>query len=125
MVRGLPDNAFSTLESVVGWVSTWFGWYYIALTTSVLVFVLFLGFSRYGNVRLGPEHSRPEFSTGAWASMLFAAGIGTDLIFYAVYEPAYQYLTRRPSRAAPSRPPARAPCGRCSTTACPAGGCTP
>ena len=24
--------------------------------------------------------------------MLFAAGIGTDLVFYAVYEPAYQYL---------------------------------
>lgn len=88
----LPDNAYSTLESVVGWVSTWFGWYYIALTTAVLAFVLFLGFSRYGRVRLGPEHSRPEFSTGAWAAMLFAAGIGTDLIFYAVYEPAYQYL---------------------------------
>lgn len=88
----LPESAFSRLEAIVGWVSTWFGWYYIALTTSVLAFVLFLGFSRYGNVRLGPEHSRPEFSTGAWAAMLFAAGIGTDLIFYAVYEPAYQFL---------------------------------
>ncbi|MCM0621230.1 choline BCCT transporter BetT [Nocardioides bruguierae] len=87
-----PDHAYSTLESVVGWVSTWFGWYYVALTTSVLLFVLGLGFSRFGRVRLGPEHSRPEFSTGAWAAMLFAAGIGTDLIFYAVYEPAFQYL---------------------------------
>ena len=38
----LPDNAYSTLESVVGWVSTWFGWYYIALTTAVLAFVLYL-----------------------------------------------------------------------------------
>ncbi len=87
-----PVNAFATLETVVGWVSTWFGWYYIALATAVLVFVVFLGFSRYGSVRLGPEHSRPEFSTGAWAAMLFAAGIGTDLMFYAVYEPATQYL---------------------------------
>ena len=87
------DNAASTLAGVVGWVSTWFGWYYISLTTAVLLFVLFLGFSRYGSVRLGPEHSRPEFSTGAWASMLFAAGIGTDLIFYAVYEPSTQYLS--------------------------------
>ena len=86
------DNAFTTLEGVVGWVSTWFGWYYILLTSAVLLFVIFLGVSRYGTVRLGPEHSRPEFSTGAWASMLFAAGIGTDLIFYAVYEPSLQYL---------------------------------
>ena len=88
-----PDRAFSTLETVVGWVSTWFGWYYIALTTAVLVFVVYLGFSRFGSVKLGPEHSKPQFSTGAWAAMLFAAGIGTDLIFYSVYEPATQYLT--------------------------------
>ena len=88
-----PENAYSTLEGVVGWVSTWFGWYYIALTTAVLIFVIFLGFSRFGSVRLGPEHSTPEFSTGAWAAMLFAAGIGTDLMFYAVYEPVTQYLT--------------------------------
>jgi choline/glycine/proline betaine transport protein len=89
----LPDNALTTLERTFGWVSTWFGWYYIALTTVVLIFVLFIGMSRYGAVRLGPDHSRPEFSTGAWAAMLFAAGIGTDLIFFAVYEPVVQYLT--------------------------------
>ncbi len=88
-----PKNAESTLGDVVSWVSTWFGWYYIALTTAVLIFVIFLGLSRFGSVKLGPEHSRPEFSTGAWASMLFAAGIGTDLMFYAVYEPVTQYLT--------------------------------
>lgn len=88
-----PANAEKVLGDVVGWVSTWFGWYYIALTTAVLVFVVFLAVSRHGRVRLGPEHSRPEYSTLAWASMLFAAGIGTDLMFYAVYEPVTQYLT--------------------------------
>jgi choline/glycine/proline betaine transport protein len=88
-----PKHAYSTLEGVVGWVSTWFGWYYVALTTVVLVFVLFVGISRFGKVRLGPEHSQPEFSTGAWAAMLFAAGIGTDLMFFAVYEPVTQYLS--------------------------------
>ncbi len=87
-----PDRAEATLASLVGQVSTGFGWFYIALTSSVLVFVLYLAFSKHGTVRLGPDHSRPEFSTGAWAAMLFAAGIGTDLIFYSVYEPAVQYL---------------------------------
>jgi choline/glycine/proline betaine transport protein len=88
-----PGHAEERLGEVVGWVSAWFGWYYIALTTAVLVFVVFLAVSRHGRVRLGPEHSRPEYSTLAWASMLFAAGIGTDLMFYAVYEPVTQYLT--------------------------------
>ncbi|NPC99025.1 choline BCCT transporter BetT [Nocardioides sp. zg-DK7169] len=87
-----PEHAYSTLGDLVAWVSTWFGWYYVALATGILGFVLFLGCSRYGSVRLGPEHSRPQFSTGAWSAMLFAAGIGTDLMFYAVYEPVTQYL---------------------------------
>ncbi len=88
-----PVRAEATLASWVGYVSDWFGWFYILLATSVLVFVLFLGLSRHGHVRLGPQHSRPEFSTLAWASMLFAAGIGTDLMFFAVNEPVVQYLT--------------------------------
>ncbi len=88
-----PVRAEATLASWVGYVSTWFGWFYIALATAVLVFVVFLGVSRHGTVRLGPQHSRPEFSTLAWASMLFAAGIGTDLMFFAVNEPVVQYLT--------------------------------
>ncbi len=87
-----PTSAASTIGVVVGWTTEWFGWFYIALATAVLVFVVFLGVSRYGRTKLGPEHSRPEFSTFAWAAMLFAAGIGTDLMFFAVAEPVTQYL---------------------------------
>ncbi|NMD18302.1 MAG: high-affinity choline transporter BetT, partial [Synergistaceae bacterium] len=77
---------------MTAWVTEWFGWFYVLLATAVLVFVLYLGVSRYGHIRLGPDHSRPEFSTFAWASMLFAAGIGTDVMFYSVVEPASQYM---------------------------------
>ncbi|HEU5034855.1 MAG TPA: choline BCCT transporter BetT, partial [Mycobacteriales bacterium] len=87
-----PTSAADTIGVVVGWATEWFGWFYIALATAVLVFVIFLGVSRYGRTKLGPEHSRPEFSTFAWAAMLFAAGIGTDLMFFAVAEPVTQYL---------------------------------
>ena len=95
------------------------------LGTSILVFVLYLGISRYGTMRLGPDHSRPEFSTFAWASMLFAAGIGTDVMFFSVVEPVTQYIAppvgeRRDRR----RPHARRRSGRCSTTASRAGRCT-
>ncbi|CCG05400.1 choline BCCT transporter BetT [Blastococcus saxobsidens] len=87
-----PASAADTIGSLVGWTSEWFGWFYIAFATVVLVFVLAIAFSRYGRVKLGPEHSAPQFSTFAWASMLFAAGIGTDLMFFAVAEPVTQYL---------------------------------
>jgi choline/glycine/proline betaine transport protein len=87
-----PTTAAETIGTLVGWTSEWFGWFYILFATAVLVFVLFLGISRYGRTKLGPEHSTPQYSTFAWASMLFAAGIGTDLMFFAVAEPVTQYL---------------------------------
>ncbi|MGC1208604.1 MAG: BCCT family transporter, partial [Ornithinimicrobium sp.] len=85
-----PEAAEARIGSLVGYTGTWFGWFYIALATVVLVFVLFLGISRYGHVKLGPDHSKPEFSTFSWAAMLFAAGIGTDLMFFSVAEPVTQ-----------------------------------
>src|SRR5699024_6755109 len=36
--------------------------------------------------------SRPQYTTFSWAAMLFAAGIGTDLMFFSVAEPVTQYL---------------------------------
>lgn len=86
-----PTHAESTLGEVVTWISDWFGWFYIALATAILVFVIFLG-ARHSTVRLGGPDDRPEFSTFSWAAMLFAAGIGTDVMFFAVAEPASQYL---------------------------------
>ena len=86
-----PTNAESVIGELVGAVGTGFGWFYVALATVIVGFVIFLGVSRYGSIRLGPDHSRPEFSTFAWASMLFAAGIGTDVMFYSVIEPVSQY----------------------------------
>ncbi len=87
-----PEAAEARIGSLVGYASSWFGWFYIALATIVLVFVLFLGISRYGHIKLGPDHSKPEYSTFSWAAMLFAAGIGTDLMFFSVAEPVTQYL---------------------------------
>lgn len=87
-----PAMAEGVILTVVEWVTGAFGWFYILLTTVVLVFVVCVGFSRFGRIRLGPDHSRPEFSTFAWASMLFAAGIGTDVMFFSVVEPVSQYV---------------------------------
>lgn len=87
-----PQGAGDAIGVLVGWISEWFGWFYILIATVFLVFVVFLALSPYGKIKLGPEHSKPDFSTFSWAAMLFAAGIGTDLMFFAVAEPVTQYL---------------------------------
>jgi choline/glycine/proline betaine transport protein len=81
-----------TISAVLSWVSSTFGWYYLLAATLYIVFVLFVASSRFGAIKLGPEQSKPEFSLLSWSAMLFAAGIGIDLMFFSVAEPVTQYM---------------------------------
>lgn len=87
-----PEQAGGVLGAVVSWVASRFGWYYILTAAVVVVFVAVVGMSRMGAVKLGPDHSTPAFSLFTWTAMLFAAGIGIDLMFFSVAEPVAQYL---------------------------------
>nr|WP_286980822.1 choline BCCT transporter BetT [Corynebacterium sp. UBA5992] len=87
------ESAANTLANVTGWIGTNLGWFYVLTATIAVVFVLYIAFSNVGNIRLGPDHSRPKFNTFSWASMLFAAGIGVDLMFFAVAEPVTMYMS--------------------------------
>ena len=57
----------------------------------ILFFCIYLGLSRFKNIRLGGADCKPEFSTWAWLSMLFNAGIGLVLMFYSVAEPIIHF----------------------------------
>ena len=86
------ESAAETLANVTGWIGTNLGWFYVLTATIAVVFVLYIAISNAGNIRLGPDHSRPKFNTFSWVSMLFAAGIGVDLMFFAVAEPVTMYM---------------------------------
>ena len=74
-----------------GWVAQNLGWFYIFSVSALLVFLLGLAVSRYGNIRLGADDSRPDYSNLTWFTMLFAAGIGTILMFWGVAEPVSHF----------------------------------
>lgn len=63
------------------------GWFVMLSVTALLGLCLVLAFSKYGRIRLGDDDDRPEFSTASWIAMLFAAGMGVGLLFWAVAEP--------------------------------------
>lgn len=87
-----PESASGVLSSAVTWIAINLGWFYIALATAVTVFIIAIAAGRWGTIRLGPDHSRPQFSLYSWSAMLFAAGIGVDLLFFGVAEPIFQYF---------------------------------
>ncbi|WP_421863896.1 choline BCCT transporter BetT [Parvibaculum sp.] len=86
------DSANLVINTTLAWISNSLGWFYFVAIVLYLVFVVAVAFSRFGNLRLGPDHAKPEFNVITWAAMLFAAGIGIDLLFFCVSEPVTQFL---------------------------------
>ncbi len=68
-----------------------FGWGYLLSMNIFVIFCLFIASSRFGKVKLGPNDSKPEFSTISWFAMLFSAGMGVGLVFYGAAEPIYHF----------------------------------
>ena len=68
------------------------GWLFVAAVNVYLGIVIYLLFSRYGEIRLGGADARPEFTTWGWFSMLFSAGMGIGLVFWSVAEPVHHFI---------------------------------
>ncbi|MGV8898359.1 MAG: choline BCCT transporter BetT [Burkholderiaceae bacterium] len=85
-------QAGTVINAILAWISDTFGWFYFVAVVAYLVFVICIALSRYGNLKLGPAHSTPDFNVTTWAAMLFSAGIGIDLLFFCIAEPITQFL---------------------------------
>jgi choline/glycine/proline betaine transport protein len=89
LVVGEPmEKVFDDLQSGI---SNYAGWFFIICVNLFLFFCLYLAFSRTGNIRFGGKDAKPEFSTLAWFSMLFSAGMGIGILFWSVAEPIYHF----------------------------------
>ena len=99
----------ASLDSVFGQllvsITRNFGWFYLWVVLGLVILAFFLATSRYGDLKLGDEEDEPEFSVGAWFSMLFAAGMGIGLVFWGVAEPISHYVNAPPG-VAPGTPEA-------------------
>jgi len=95
VVLAIPfDQAVAdSFGQLTGWVARNLGWFYILAVSSLLIFLLGLAVSRYGSIRLGADDSRPDYSNLTWFTMLFAAGIGTILMFWGVAEPVSHFAS--------------------------------
>lgn len=83
-----PATFAAGANAVFSFLTVDFGWLYPLVMTMFLLFALWVGFaSKYKNMRLGPDDSRPEYSNVSWFAMLFSAGMGVGLVFWGVAEP--------------------------------------
>ncbi|WP_060679717.1 BCCT family transporter [Virgibacillus halodenitrificans] len=68
-----------------------FGILYLLLGLLAFVFLIFVAFSKNGQIKLGNREEKKEFGTFSWAAMLFAAGIGSSILYWGMIEWAYYY----------------------------------
>lgn len=90
------DEIFSGMQARI--LST-FGWLYLLAVGIFLIVMLILALGRYGDLKLGPDDSEPDFPFLSWLAMLFAAGMGIGLMYFAVGEPMTHFAA--PPEAAP------------------------
>ncbi|MCP3959924.1 MAG: BCCT family transporter [bacterium] len=86
-----PAESDVALKRVLSFTTHQFGSLYLWFAAANFALLLWFAFGRYGRVKLGDADDRPEFSTVSWIAMLFCAGIGTSLLYWATIEWVYYY----------------------------------
>jgi choline/glycine/proline betaine transport protein len=86
-----PTQSGHVFSVALEQISARFGWLYILSVAFFLAFALWIAQSRYGDIRLGSDDSKPELGTGSWFAMLFSAGMGIGIVFFGVAEPIMHF----------------------------------
>lgn len=87
------DAAEQAFNSARVFITDSANWLFVAAVNIFIGFSLYFAFSKFGKIRLGGQDAEPEFSTMAWFAMLFSAGMGIGLMFYAVAEPMWHLIS--------------------------------
>jgi len=91
--NGGKNVALTTFSRWQSWVTQNFTWLYIGTQDMWILFVLYIAYSKYGDIKLGKAHEKPEYDNFTWFAMLFSCGVAVGLYFYGVAEPMYYYRT--------------------------------
>lgn len=84
-----PKSGKAVVDSLFVILTHNFKWLFLLFGLFCVLFLIWLAFSKWGDIKLGNPEDKPEFSTYAWASMIFCAGIGIAIVYWAFIEPVY------------------------------------
>lgn len=99
-----PDQAITLVAGITQYAVKQFGLAFILVSSGFVIIALALALSPWGSIKLGQPDDTPEFGFFSWIAMLFAAGMGSGLIFWGVAEPLFHY-SNPPAFAAQAESP--------------------
>lgn len=77
-----PESVASVSSTAYAWAMNNVAWLLNLVMGLGLFVMLYLAFSRFGNIPLGKDDEKPEFSRFSWIAMMFGAGIGVGIFFF-------------------------------------------
>ncbi|WP_404900605.1 BCCT family transporter [Priestia filamentosa] len=93
----MPTKLETVTSNLQDFITNTFGWYYLIVVTFFVIVCLYLLVSPIGQIKLGKQEDKPEFSRPTWLAMLFSAGMGIGLVFYGTAEPISHYAISSPT----------------------------
>lgn len=91
-----PEAFGKGASAALTFTLNYFGWFYTAGSTFLLLFCLWAGFSKYGDIKLGGPEAEPELSMFNWWAISICAGIAIGIVFFGVAEPMTHYTSPPP-----------------------------
>ena len=88
-----PKLLTDQLQPVINQLLSYLGAPFFILVNLLLFAVIVIAFSPLGRRKIGGKNAKVEFQLFGWLSMLFAAGMGSGLIFWGVAEPALHTIS--------------------------------
>ena len=87
-----PDTSLVYLKKALKFMTNELGSVFLWFTFAVTIWLIWLGFGRFGGRRMGAHDSTPAYSNISWFGMLFCAGIGSNLLYFGTMEWMWYYL---------------------------------
>ena len=86
LLFAFPETSNDVIAQVRFFFGDTLGSYYLVIGLGVLAVAVYLAVSPYGDIVLGDEGEKPQYSFFEWGSMMFTCGLAADILFYSFAE---------------------------------------
>lgn len=81
-----PEQSNEVISKIRYILGDTLGVYYLMIGLGVFLLSIYIASSKYGNIVLGNQNEKPQYSFFTWGSMMFTAGLAADILFYSFSE---------------------------------------